>query len=202
MKYSALLLIGLMIVVFVVQLTQQGFTDEFVLDSSAVAQRPWTLMTSVFLHGSFEHLFYNMFALGIFGIVLENLIGTRRFLIIFMLAGLCGSVASLFFYNSVLGASGAIFGVMGALVAIRPKMTVFALGVPMPMFVAAIIWAGIDVAGVFEPSGTANLAHLAGLGLGIVFSIIFLRSHMEKRSRMPSSHEEEINEWEDEYMKK
>ena len=114
----------------------------------------------------------HMFALVLFGSILENEIGTKKFLSLFFLAGLFASIASIPFYNAVLGASGAIFGVIGALAVLKPKMTVWVYGMPMPMIIASLVWAAIDVLGVFIPSNVANIAHLSGIFVGIIFGFI------------------------------
>lgn len=202
MKYSSLILVAICSVAFVVQLLYQPFTDDFVLVSKEAASRPWTLLTAIFLHGDYSHLFYNMLALVMFGLILENIIGSKKFLAVFFAAGLFANIASLFFYESVLGASGAIFGIIGMLVAIRPKMIAFALGVPMPMIVAAALWAILDIAGVFYPTNVANMAHLAGLWIGLALGLLMRKSfagpQKKKEKIVP---EKEIDEWEKEWMK-
>ena len=165
MKYAALLLTGVIFLVFIVQVFSEGFTEAFLLKPD-IYSRPWILLTSMFLHGSAGHLLSNAFALALFGLLLENIIGTRKFLILFFISGIAASAAASFFYSSALGASGAIFGIIGALAAIRPKMTVWAFGVPMPMVVAAIVWLLQDILGVFYPSDVASAAHISGLFLG------------------------------------
>lgn len=200
MRYGALGLLAVTVCIFIIQIASEGFTDSFVLVSDEVIYRPWTLVTSIFLHGSFEHLFYNMFALGLFGFILENIIGTRRFFLVYFAAGLVASMSSVFFYDSVLGASGAVFGILGALAAMRPKMNVWVFGVPMPMFVAAGIWILIDIIGVFEPSGIANLAHITGIIAGIAIGLSMRDNHQEHKIQH-SLPEDKARDWEDSYMK-
>lgn len=170
-SYSALWLAGICILIFVIQIIFPIITDSFKLTASEALSKPWTLITSIFLHGSLVHLLYNMFALALFGTILENEIGTRKFLYLFFLAGLFASIASVPFYNSVLGASGAIFGIIGALAILKPKMIVWVYGMPMPMFLASIVWAVIDIFGIFIPGSVANIAHLSGVLVGIVFTL-------------------------------
>lgn len=171
-KYS-LILVGICVVVFILQTISPSITDQFALYSSRVFGEPWLLVTSVFLHGSFSHLFFNMFALGLFGFILENIIGSRKFIQIYLLSGIAASVGAAIFYPASLGASGAIYGIMGTLAVLRPKMRIWIMGFfPMPMYMAAIVWAGMDLLGMFAPSGTANAAHLFGLGAGIVAGFI------------------------------
>lgn len=198
MKIVPFLLIA-NVVIFIVQLTVQGFTDMFVLVSSTVAFEPWTLVTSMFLHGSLSHLFYNMFALFIFGLIMESTVGSERFIKIYFMAGILAGIASVFFYESVLGASGAIYGILGCLAILRPKMTVWVMGVPMPMIVALFFWALLDIGGVFYPSGVANIAHLAGLAIGIASGFILRTPSQEKKEEQPLQ-ERQLDKWEERYM--
>ncbi|MBS3150142.1 rhomboid family intramembrane serine protease, partial [Candidatus Woesearchaeota archaeon] len=96
-----------------------------------------------------EHLMYNLFALALFGIILENIIGTKKFMLIFFMSGIVASVISSFFYNSALGASGAIFGILGALALLRPNMTIWIYFMPMPMYIAGIVYLIINFFGAY-----------------------------------------------------
>ncbi len=197
--FSALILCAIIAVIFLIQSSLMGFTEAFVLDADRVVTNPWILVTSIFLHGSATHLLSNLFALGLFGSILEKLIGTRRFLLYFFATGLLASMSSSFFYASSLGASGAIFGILGVLAALRPKMVVWTYGVPMPMFIAVAFWFLLDFAGVFFPSNTANVAHIAGLfaGLAVGFST---RKAYKEPERKKSLSREELDEWEEDYF--
>ena len=117
--YAALILVAVDVVLFAIQLSVPGFTDSFLLRSSDAFSRPWILITSVFLHGGVSHLAGNMFALGLFGLILEHSIGSKKFLILYFATGVIASFASVFFYDSALGASGAIFGVPAAASAVE-----------------------------------------------------------------------------------
>lgn len=197
-------LISLCIFVFALQQIVPGFTDAFILDSGAVWSRPWTLLTSIFLHADLLHLGYNMLALFFFGLILESIVGTRIFLAIFFIAGIGASFASLFFYERALGASGAIYGLMGAIAFLRPRMTAFALGVPMPMIVAALSYMILDVLGVFYPSNVANIAHISGLLVGIIAGALLRRKFPEPKRRKSEKalSDKEIHEWERKWMNK
>ena len=201
-QWIALWLALICVVFFVAQTTIDTFTDDFVLESSLVMEKPWTLLSSVFLHGSFEHLFYNMFALVMFGLILEKVLGSKNFLIIFFLSGLFASLGAILFYDAALGASGAIYGIMGSLAIVRPKMTVYMGFAPMPMIIAVALWAAGDLIGLFAPGQVAHAAHLFGLIFGIIFTLIFLRKHiMIPRKRKESMPDKEIRKWEDRWLK-
>ena len=141
---------------------------------------------------------YNLFGLALFGSILEHIIGSRKFLYLFFISGLVASLVSLPFYTRVLGASGAIFGILGMLGILRPKMTVWLYHMPMPMIVALFVWAAGDVLGIFAPSGTANIAHLGGLGVGVVAGFYYRSQFREKKYKKEDVHvdEEKVKEWE------
>ena len=185
-------------VIFILQIIIAGFTDLFILDAGLALTRPWVLLTAIFLHSNLVHLLYNLFGLALFGIILEDIIGTRKFLKLFFIAGLAASLISLPFYTRVLGASGAVFGIIGMLAILRPRMVIWLYGMPMPMFIALMVWAAIDIFGVFFPSGTANIAHLAGLAAGIMFGIVNYGKYKENRPKEERINidENKVKEWE------
>ena len=177
-RFYALKLCGLMFVVFLIQLLFEGFTELFLLDSGYYVE-VWRFISAIFLHGRLAHLLYNIFALGLFGSMLERLIGSRRFLIVFFASGILANIVSVNFYDSSLGASGAIFGVIGALIVVRPLMVVWAFGLPMPLFIAGILWAVGDLIGLFVPSNVANLAHLSGMFFGLLLGIFYRKKSLK-----------------------
>ena len=135
--------------------------------------RPWSFVTSIFLHANFTHLFFNMFALFVFGSYLEVRIKKFDFLILFFLSGISGNFAYLLTdINSTIpavGASGAIYGILGALAIIYPALIVWVGYVPMPMIFAAVFWIILNFLGLFIPSNIAYQAHLAGIFIGIFY---------------------------------
>src|SRR3989344_1386633 len=174
MNRSVIWLIATNIVIFIVQ-NLFPITDVFVLTN--ITGEPWRVITSMFLHGSLFHLLSNMFALFLFGLLLEHEIGTKRFLAIYFMSGIIAGIAGSLLYPSLLGASGAIFGIMGYLAAIKPRLTVWTYGVPMPMALAAVFWLLLDTAGVFYPSDVANLSHIAGLLFGVAAGLYYRHKH-------------------------
>ncbi|MEK4487435.1 rhomboid family intramembrane serine protease [Psychrobacillus sp. FSL H8-0484] len=132
----------------------------------------WRLVTPIFLHASLSHLLFNMFSLFIFGPELEQIAGKARFLTIYLLAGLIGNVATYLIhdwnYTSV-GASGAIYGMLGAFAALVYYTKNF-----LPQLKQIII--PIIVIGVimtFIQPGINTTAHIAGLITGFVIGIIY-----------------------------
>jgi len=199
---------AIIFLVFILQNIFPNITDALALDSSAFLQQPLsliTLVTYIFLHANLNHVLSNLFALVIFGFILEKIAGSRNFLLIFFATGIFSGIASLFFYPSVIGASGAIFGVMGVLAVIRPKMVVLALGIPLPMMAAIILYAALDLGGVFYPSSTANIGHLAGLAAGIICGFVLRPKYKlpetKKKDEMKFD-EDYFREWEKKHMER
>jgi len=139
---------------------------------------PWTPITAIFMHVDLEHLFYNMIALLIFGSILERRIGNQQFFALYFLSGIIGNLGYFFTainpHIPVVGASGAIYGIVGALAILEPFRLVYIYGLmPLPMIGAAILWTLGDFVGLFSPGTVAHGAHLAGMLIGIIAGVIF-----------------------------
>ena len=207
-RHYALWLTGIMAAVFVLQIIFPAVTYNLRLVSADAWSRPWTLLTAVFLHAGIAHILFNGLGLLMFGSILEQTIGSKRFLFVFFVAGLLSSIASTFFYGAVVGASGAIFGVIGALAVLQPTLTVWVYYIPMPMYVAAVVWAVSDLFGFIVPTGIANAGHLAGLAAGIVAGFL-IKGRKSLHFSIGSSGKsaniltaEEFDRWEKENMGK
>jgi hypothetical protein len=202
-KFYSLWLALICILVFILQLAIPGFTQLFLLNQKAFPQF-WRFVTAIFLHGSLLHIVYNLFALVFFGLILEKFIGSKKFLVVFFFSGILANIISVNFYTSALGASGAVFGIIGTLTLIKPLMTVWAFSLPMPLFLASLLWAAGDLLGIFMPSNIANLAHLSGLALGLIFGLVFRLTKKKKphtqnyKIELP---EREVRIWEEQYLK-
>jgi membrane associated rhomboid family serine protease len=197
-KHFSLWIIAICVIVFVFQLIIPGFTELFLQNQNPLEF--WRFLTSIFLHGDIMHLLYNMLALGIFGSILEHIIGSKKFLSTFIISGILANLISFNFYPSSLGASGAIYGVIGTLIIIRPTLSVWAFGFPMPIFLAGILWAIGDTIGIFVPSNVGNIAHLSGLAVGLI-SGLFLRDWTKKPKQVVQLNEQEIRNWENSWMR-
>ena len=174
MKWTlALIAINTIIFVFEILFTNFFFNYLAFIPKYALYM-PWMFITSIFLHGDFFHLFFNMLALFFFGSYFENLYGSKRFLTLYFLAGILGNLAY-FLYdpNSTIpgvGASGAIYGVMGALAILRPFTIVYVNLLPVPLIAAAVFWLIINLVGIIYPVGNIGYhAHLAGLLVGFYY---------------------------------
>jgi len=127
---------------------------------------PWRFVTSMFLHADLAHLFFNMFALLMFGLYLERKIGKNMFLLVYLVSGIIGGVGfEIFNQPGVigLGASGAIYGIIGALVVLEPKMLVYVYFIPVPIAVAGLLYAVIELVGMGAADNIGHAAHLFGL---------------------------------------
>jgi membrane associated rhomboid family serine protease len=174
--------ISILIVIFLIFSLQQFLPLEeyFSLIPEKSLKEPWRFFTSIFLHADFFHLFFNSWALFVFGIELERRVGPKEFIEIFFTSGI---FASLFYFSlayfidpktPALGASGAIYGIIGSLALIAPSLYVIVYFIPIPLFLFAIIYAFIEFIGTIMfifgvKSSIAYAAHLAGIIVGFLF---------------------------------
>src|SRR3989344_1742527 len=129
---------------------------------------------------------------------------TAIFLQIFFAAGIIANLIAVNYYESSLGASGAIYGVIGALTMIRPFIPVFAFSLPMPLLLAAILWASGDVLrslGAFGPTNIGAIAHLTGILVGIIMGIIVQKKVLREKNFAVKLDEKLVKQWEDDFMK-
>lgn len=150
-------------------------------------ESPWMFVTSIFLHADIEHLFFNMLILFFLGVNLERSIGKKSFVTLFIISGIVGNIGYLVTatdpYTPAIGASGAIYGIVGTLATIAPFMMVVIWMIPMPMIIVTIFWAITDFAGLFAPSNIANGAHLGGMLVGVSYGL-YLRWTVRNRIRI------------------
>ena len=139
-----------------------------------VWELPWSFISSIFLHAGIEHLLFNMIALFFFGVALERIVGKKMLFLIFILSGIIGNLGYLITASDptmpAIGASGAIYGIVGTLVVIVPFQRVYLYGFfPLPLILVVAFWILLDLFGLFSPSDIANGAHLGGILVGILF---------------------------------
>ncbi len=141
-----------------------------------ILSRPWTLVTSMFLHGGFWHIFANMFTLYFFGSYLSRLIGDGRFLILYFGGGILGSILFVLLaspFSIAVGASGAVFALGGTLAVMRPGLRVFIFPIPVPIPLWIAVIGGFLILSLLP--FVAWQAHLGGLVFGLVFGYIYRR---------------------------
>lgn len=157
----------------------------------------WTIITSMFMHGGFAHLFVNMLSLLFIGNFIEKLIGTKRFLWFYLISGI---IAGLFFvFGSILlgnssffgtgfdisavGASGAIFGIAGLLMILTPNLPLYIMFIPIPIkakyAVPGILIIIALISGVAD-AAIGNMAHLGGLIAGVAYGIYLIKKKPRK----------------------
>lgn len=143
---------------------------------SRILLQPWTLITYMFAHGGFWHLFWNMLGLFFFGPPLESRWGSREFLKFYLVAGLGGAALSfLFAYNSpIIGASGAVYGVMLAFAMNWPDSPIYIWGIlPVPAKYLVGFLAVFSLLSMMGDGG-GNIAHAAHLG-GFAAGFLYLK---------------------------
>jgi membrane associated rhomboid family serine protease len=168
-------LIGTNVLLFIVTLTAPGIILFGGLMPAAVVARPWTVLTCLFLHGGIGHILGNMITLYFFGRYLRALVGDKRFLIVYFVGGILGSVCYILLapaFSICIGASGAVFAVGGVLAVMRPKLKVLVFPIPVPMPLWAVVIGGFVIISFFP--NVAWQSHLGGLVFGLVMGY-FLR---------------------------
>lgn len=134
---------------------------------------PWQFVTYMFLHANFSHILFNLFALWMFGQAIENYWGTKRFAIYYFLTGIgAGLLYILININPVIGASGAVYGILLAFGMMFPDRPIYFILLPIPIkakyfvafFGALELYSG--VAG--SQQGVAHFAHLGGMLVGFI----------------------------------
>ena len=156
-----------------------------------------TVFTSMFMHGGLMHIIFNMWFLWIFGDNIESVLGHKRYVLFYLLCGVGAALAQIQINTGsqipMVGASGAIAGVLGAYLIRFPRATVhvlviliiFITFIRVPAMVVIGIWflsnltAGLGTLGVEETGGTAWFAHLGGFVSGVVLNQVFKKIRIE-----------------------
>jgi len=148
----------------------------------------WQIATYGFLHSVQDlfHLLNNLLVLYFFGTMLEEILGTRRFVVAYFSAQLAGAlcflVPGLFGAGDIpaIGASGAVMGVMVAMATLRPRQTVFFVFIPLTLGFLALLFLAITLFGAalqWKQGGGGGIAHLVHLG-GIVYGFLAVKTHL------------------------
>ena len=164
-------LLGTIVVIFLAQLLSQGVVTNILLYYPPVTlDQPWRMLTLMFVHSerSFFHILFNGYSLWVLGTLLERLLGSGRFALLFLLSGLGGSVGVLWlgFDQAVIGASGAIFGLFGALLVLQQSF-----GVQNPQLLIVLL---LNLVLGFLVPGVSWQAHIGGLitGLALAWGLV------------------------------
>ncbi len=181
------------ILVYLAQaLTRDAFTGLVALQPVGPYFHVWQLVTYAFLHGSLAHIFFNMFALYMFGSELERYWGAPRFLAYYFASVLAAGgvqLATTYLsgtYESTIGASGGVFGLLLAFAFNFPRQRILLLIPPIPL----PAWLFVTIYGVIElflgVTGTqASVAHFAHLGGMLGGAVVMLYWRLEDRMRRP-----------------
>jgi membrane associated rhomboid family serine protease len=165
-------LIAANVAVFVLMTWNPMLAGPFILVPAFIPYRPWTLVSYMFLHAGFMHVFFNMIGLYFFGPQVELRLGGRRFLGLYLVSGLTGALLSIATpYAHIVGASGAVFGVMLAFARYWPHATILMWFFPVEARVAVVMMAALAIFGGFGGAqpGVAHFAHLGGFAGGYLF---------------------------------
>ena len=169
-----LVLIAVNFLLFIATLIAPGLIFLLGLQPAGFLLRPWTIVTNLFIHGGWWHIFANMLTLYFFGTYLYRLIGQSKFLMVYFGGGILGNILYLLLappFSIAVGASGAIFALAGALVVMRPKLPVLIFPIPVPIPIWLAVFGGFLLLS-FLPY-IAWQAHLGGLILGLIAGSFF-----------------------------
>ena len=174
-----------------------------ILSLDAIAIKPfnifegkylWTFLTSMFMHAGFVHLLVNMLSMFFVGSLVEKIIGRKRYFWLYILSGLFAALFFVFFalifpsdMNAyAVGASGALFGLIGLLVLLTPNLPVYVMFIPIPIKMKYAAPGMLIVLGLFSLAGNigiGNTAHLGGLVAGLLYGL-YLRNKYKNKTRL------------------
>jgi len=176
-------IIAVCVVSYVLQLVSPGWTRQWLFAPAIGAEEPWRFVTAAFLHspGGYLHIIANMIALWMVGPFLETALGRARYLTLYLLSAVAGSVACLLlaqplgtWYTAVVGASGAVFGLFGAVLVVLRRLKGNAAGILGVIVLNVVIG--------FVVPGIAWQAHLGGLVVGAVLGAAYAYAPPARRA--------------------
>lgn len=181
-------LIAINVAVFVIDLMTNRLLANwgyFSIDAAIHYGQVWRFVTFQFLHANLNHIFFNMLSLYFFGPMVENYLGSRRYLAFYLLCGVAGALMYIALYvagilitdpgSPMVGASAGIFGILFAAVQIAPNARVMLMFPPIPMKLRTLAWVMIGIAvytivsAIYGRGGNnagGEAAHLGGAALG------------------------------------
>jgi membrane associated rhomboid family serine protease len=163
------------VVMFILTMIAPAMTDLLILVPALIVVRPWTLVSYMFLHAGLWHLLFNMLGLYFFGPRLELELGGKHFILLYMISGIAGGLLSFVTPSAaILGASGAVFGVLLGFARYWPRDSIYLWGIlPIEARWLVVIMAVLSLIGGFGGSRD-HIAHFAHLG-GFLGGYLFLR---------------------------
>ena len=189
-------IIGLNVLVFIYQyfiIPGAQLSENFMYTYALIPANPsiLTIFSSMFMHGGFTHIIFNMWFLWIFGDNIESVLGHKKYLLFYFLCGIGAGLSQIQIDPEstipMVGASGAIAGVLGAYLFRFPRATVhvlvilivFITFIRVPAMIVIGFWflsnltAGIGTLGIEQTGGTAWFAHIGGFISGVLFNYLF-----------------------------
>lgn len=181
------------VVIFLLQqISSPGIVDQFALWPFGRLFQPWQVVTYAFLHANFMHIFFNMFALYMFGGALENEWGSRRFAVFYLASVLTAAATELLVLSQskvvepVIGASGGVFGLLLGFAWYFPRQRLMLLfpPIPMPAWLFVTLYGALElVLGVTgAQDSVAHFAHLGGMLGGAVMILLWRTRDSERRT--------------------
>jgi membrane associated rhomboid family serine protease len=188
-------LIIINVVVFIAQMVLDktiGLTDILALyPINSDEFKPYQIATHMFAHGSPFHIFFNMFGLYMFGRVLENVWGPKRFLLFYLISGVGAALVHLLVqyltggFSSAVGASGAIMGILAAFAYLFPNTELYLMFIPIPIkakwavigMIALDLYLGM---GQYSGDNIAHFAHLGGALTGFILVLIWNKTNKKR----------------------
>ncbi len=173
-------LLAVNFLVFVATLINRNLVISLLgLQPASFSNEPWTIISNIFVHAGFFHIFANMMTLFFFGSYLLRLVGESKFLIVYFVGGILGNVMFILLgppFAIAVGASGAVFALGGTLAVMRPKLKVIIFPIPVPLDLWIAVIGGFLVIS-FLPY-IAWQAHLGGLVAGLVAGYFFRKREL------------------------
>jgi len=192
------------VAVFLMTILRPDLVNQFAFVPAAILDRPWTIVTYMFLHGGWSHIIFNMLGLLFFGPRLEVFLGEKRFLSLYAVGGLTAALVSSIVMPqvSIIGASGAVYGVFLGFAFFWPRETIYVWGVfPIEARWLAVLMTVISLFGGFGGGGD-GIAHFAHLG-GFLGAYLYLKwavkQSREQKVPKPESvkiRHEDLSRWE------
>ncbi len=177
--YYAYIIIAACVLVYLLQMSLPSwFTNGLVLSRSSLLSGPWTLVTYMFLHASILHILFNMLMLFFIGRLLERQIGSVRFLGLYLGSGILAGLVQVLLFPAfpVVGASGAIMGLLGALTVLLPNLRIYLYFIPMKLWQLTILLVAFDILFLGRGDMVAHGAHLVGLAVGLTYGYLLRKS--------------------------
>jgi membrane associated rhomboid family serine protease len=185
-NYATLIIVAVNVAAFILTGSGRNANFQYLFGLQPVlftrAHYYWQLLTYMFMHGSWSHLLGNMIGLLFFGVYIEKQLGSKEFLLFYLLCGILCGAASLAIYLAagfygvlLVGASGAVYAVLLLFAVIFPRSTVFIMGmIPVPAPILVAIYAGIAVFEQFfgMNQGVAHMTHLSGFAAAWLFCLV------------------------------